>query len=229
MVQKLTLTEVVEALKTALPPEQPPVEEAPPVNLGYCRRCRRYYEGRADCPNCHDAFTTVIQCRSELQREYGEVLMAVSHLMYDSELGGPLEPQLFERVDDRYAWSAPTNPQFLSNATNSDMRKAIRALRGIAWQHGIRLSVGADHAMGEEVEIMYQGAQWIAWLDTATGTLRPLRKVQVDEQTDRLPEDWHGKEKLTYPCEHCGRVFRSRFALVGHQRSHRKEHGEPEV
>lgn len=159
------------------------------IYAGYCRTCKKYFETKSDfCPTCQRQFIEKFDYNSELQVQYGKALMSVQPYM------DPVDsPELWERLDQRINWSAPTNPMFKSMADNALMRKAVRALRGFAAQKGV-LEGPLDPGMGTERLMNIDGQDWLMFEDTR-GKLTRIRQVpKVEDSLASLPSDWTGKE-----------------------------------
>lgn len=214
-------------LVAALAPKEPVREEIPLLEAGWCNQCKMYSRSEQlkpdECPKCEHAFTLKKTFASELEREYGEALLAVQSLMTGIGTTEPDEPQLLERLDDRLNWSSPINPMFHGNANNTLMRRATRALKGIAAQHGIRVGQREEPAIGEEIEITVKGEQWVAWRSDDGGTIRPIRRAPVlEEQLQPLPEGSHERRGLLR-CPDCEQEFGTRTIPRWHQKQHDTE------
>ena len=200
-----------------------PREEAPALALGYCRYCKRYFRGALECTSCQRAFAITYEFSGELERQYGEALIAVSEagLMEGGGTPAVVEPTLFEPLDDRMIWSAPTNAMFRGNANNTLMRRAIRVLRGVLAEHGIQSDVLEKDA-GEEVTITIKGEEWVGW-QLANGMIKPLRRVpQLEDDLKPIPENSH-ERKYRVTCTVCGAEFGARKVPDWHMLEH--QHG----
>jgi len=200
------------------------MDRALTMTIGWCKPCGWWKKGTV-CPDCKNACIVHLELRSDLQWEWGNLVLLCDSIHEEEEVG------LKEVLSERNPWSGVASPQLIPNAGNDLVRRAIRQLRRIATIHGLL----TDPNEAKETVITYNGEPWVA-LEFKNGSLRRLRKSDpVGEPFTPLPSDWMGREKRVaqeeeapmaearpHVCDQCGAGFTKAIALSGHMRSHKE-------